>query len=164
MSDPATTERSYFSAGTRIEGTLELDGEIKLQGQIKGKVTGTGVVTVGEQANLQADVSAPTILVLGLVRGELHATDRLELHKSAKVKGVIRAPRIRIDEGAIFEGECRMGPAEGAFAKSEAPKFEDKRPPLSAASPSTPGASTSQPQPLKSVVGGAPAPSVAVKS
>ncbi len=157
MSDPATTERTYFSAGTRIEGTLELDGEVKLQGQIKGKVTGTGVVTIGEQATLQADVSAPAILVLGVVRGELHATDRLELHKTAKVKGVIRAPRIRIDEGAIFEGECRMGPGEGAAsaAKPEPPRID--RPALAPASPPPP-------QPLKSVSAAAPVSSVAAKS
>ena len=38
MSEPLSTERTFFSAGTRIEGTLELDGEVNLQGQIKGKV------------------------------------------------------------------------------------------------------------------------------
>jgi len=45
MSEPLSTDRTFFSAGTHIEGTLELDGEVKLEGHIKGKVTGTGVVT-----------------------------------------------------------------------------------------------------------------------
>jgi cytoskeletal protein CcmA (bactofilin family) len=107
-----STERTYFNAGTRIEGTLELDGEVKLEGQIKGKVSGTGVVVIGEQANVQADVFAPSVIVHGVVRGQIQASDRLELHRTAKVKGVIQAARIRIDEGAAFEGECRMGKAD----------------------------------------------------
>ena len=139
MSEPLSTERTFFSAGTRIEGTLELDGEVKLEGQIKGKVSGTGVVIVGEHANLEADVFAPSIIVHGVVRGEVHATDRLELHRTARVKGMIRAARIRIDEGAAFEGECRMTTKEGTG------KPEEKRsapltltPQASSASPPTP--------------------------
>src|SRR6185436_13931086 len=130
MSEPLSTDRTFFSAGTRIEGTLELDGEVKLEGHIKGKVTGTGVVTVGEQANLQADVIAPIVIVHGIVRGEMQATDRLELHRTAKVKGSIRAARIRIDEGAVFEGECRMTPKDAPAVKAEMPKPEEKRAPL----------------------------------
>lgn len=126
MSEPLSTDRTFFSAGTRIEGTLELDGEVKLEGQVKGKVTGTGVVIIGEQANLQADVLAPTIIVHGVVRGELHATEKLEMHRTAKVKGLIRAGRIRIDEGAVFEGECKMNPKDAP--KAEPVRVEEKRP------------------------------------
>ena len=120
MSEPLSTERTFFNAGTRIEGTLELDGEVKLEGHIKGKVTGTGVMIIGERADLQADVFAPSIVVHGMVRGEIHASDRLELHRTAQVKGMIQAARIRIDEGAAFEGECRMAGKDGA-------KSDDKR-------------------------------------
>jgi cytoskeletal protein CcmA (bactofilin family) len=136
MSEPLSTERTFFSKGTRIEGTLELEGEVKLEGQIKGKITGTGVVTVGEHANLQADLTAPTIIIHGAVQGQVHATDRLELHRTAKVKGMLQATRIRIDDGAIFEGECRMGapatvkaePPRVEPARVEPPKPEEKRP------------------------------------
>jgi cytoskeletal protein CcmA (bactofilin family) len=126
MSDLRSNERSFFSAGTRIEGNLEIDGEVKLQGQVSGKVVGTGLVTVGEQATVRANLYAPTIVVQGVVRGEVHASERLELHRTARVQGVIKAPRIRIDEGALFEGECRMAPPEGA--KVEPAKLEERRP------------------------------------
>ncbi len=150
MSEPLSTDRTFFSAGTRIEGTLELDGEVKLEGHVKGKVTGTGVVIIGEQANLQADVLAPTIVIHGVVRGELHATEKLELHRTAKVKGLIRAGRIRIDEGAVFEGECRMSTKESA--KAEAPKAEEKRP------SSSPGVISTPPTPPAAAVEAKPAP------
>jgi cytoskeletal protein CcmA (bactofilin family) len=125
MTEPVSNDRTFFSAGSRIEGTLELEGEVKLDGQISGKVAGTGVIVIGEHANLQADVSAPMIVVHGVVRGELRATDRLELHRTAKVKGVISAPRLRVDEGAVFEGECKMAIKDAA--KVDAPRAEEKR-------------------------------------
>ena len=148
MAEPTTSgERTFFSAGTRIEGTLELEGEVKLEGQIKGKITGTGVVTVGDKANVQADIKAPAVVIHGVVRGEVHATERLELHRTAKIAGVLRAPRIRIDEGAIFEGECRMGPSQGAEAT-------DKRPPVTLA-PSPAPVATPQTAAAPSALGSA---------
>lgn len=134
MSEGKFAEKSFFSPGTRIEGTLEIEGEIKLQGQISGKVTGTGVVTVGEQANVRADVHGAAVIVKGVVRGEIHARDRLELHSTAQVRGLLKAPRVRIDEGALFEGECRMAAPEAP--KSEPAKLEERRQALSQA-PST---------------------------
>ncbi|MGH7805093.1 MAG: bactofilin family protein, partial [Candidatus Binatia bacterium] len=104
MAEIVSSDRSFFGPGSKIEGNLEIDGDVRLQGVIQGKVTGSGTVTVGDQATIQANVFAPTVIVQGLVRGEIHARDRLELHKSAKVYGVLRAARIRIDEGAQFEG------------------------------------------------------------
>jgi cytoskeletal protein CcmA (bactofilin family) len=141
MSEPLSTERTFFSAGTRIEGTLELDGEVKLEGHIKGKVSGTGVIIVGERADLQADIFAPTIVVHGMVRGQVHASDRLELHRTAQVKGMIQAARIRIDEGAAFEGECRM-------TSKDAVKTDDKRPaPVTRTASSTTATTSSVPPP-----------------
>jgi cytoskeletal protein CcmA (bactofilin family) len=125
MIELKSNERSFFSAGTKIDGDIEMEGEVKLEGQISGKIAGTGPVTVGEQANVRANVYAPVIVVEGIVRGELHARDRLELHRTARVHGMIKAPRIRIDEGAVFEGECHMAPAEAA--RAEPPKLDERR-------------------------------------
>lgn len=107
-------DHSFFNPGTRIEGDLEIQGDVRLDGQIEGKVIGTATVTVSEKATVKANIHAPTVVVDGSVRGELHARDRLELHRTAKVTGALRAPRLRIDEGALFEGECRMAPSETA--------------------------------------------------
>ncbi len=135
MSEPLSTERTFFSAGTRIEGTLELDGEVKLEGHIKGKVSGTGVIIIGERADLQADIFAPSIVVHGMVRGQINASDRLELHRTAQVKGMIQAARIRIDEGAAFEGECRMTSKEAAKSDDKRPAPVTRPPPATASAP-----------------------------
>lgn len=131
MAEFVASDRSFFGPGSRIEGNLEVEGEVRLQGTIQGKVTGSGVVTVGEQATIQANVFAPTVIVQGSVRGEIHARDRLELHKTAKVQGLIKSSRIRIDEGAQFEGECKMAPSTAAEpakpAAQNPPRLDEKR-------------------------------------
>ena len=148
MAEFVGSDRSFFGPGSRIEGNLEVEGEVRLQGSIQGKVTGSGIVTIGEQATLQANVFAPTVIVQGTVRGEIHARDRLELHKSAKVQGLIRASRLRIDDGAQFEGECKMAPAaEPAKAVPQPPRLDEKRiQTMSATGPAT-GTGGSAPKP-----------------
>lgn len=125
MSELRPAERSFFSPGTRIDAAIDVEGEIKLQGQISGKVSATGLLTVGEQADVRANLSAPVVVVQGVVRGEIHARERLELHRTARVHGLIRAPRIRIDDGALFEGECKMASAEPA--RAEPTKLDERR-------------------------------------
>lgn len=148
MAEFVGSDRSFFGPGSRIEGNLEVEGEVRLQGSIQGKVTGSGVVTIGEQATLQANVFAPTVIVQGTVRGEIHARDRLELHKSAKVQGLIRSSRLRIDDGAQFEGECKMAPAaEPAKVAPQPPRLDEKRmQTISATGPAT-GTGGSAPKP-----------------
>lgn len=145
MSELRPAERSFFSPGTRIDAAIEVEGEIKLQGQISGKVAATGLLTVGEQADVKANLSAPMIVVQGVVRGEIHARERLELHRTARVQGLIRAPRVRIDEGALFEGECKMAPAEPA--RTEPTKLDERRP--AAPPPASAAAPAATPQPGK---------------
>jgi cytoskeletal protein CcmA (bactofilin family) len=145
MSEPLSTERTFFNAGTHIEGTLELDGEVKLEGHIKGKVSGNGLIIIGERADLQADIFATAIVVHGKVRGQIHASDRLELHRTAQVKGMIQAARIRIDEGAAFEGECRM-------TAKDAAKNDEKRPAPVTRTPTTTASPATTPIPPKTAL------------
>jgi cytoskeletal protein CcmA (bactofilin family) len=158
MAEIVPSDRSFFGPGSKIEGNLEIDGDVRLQGVIQGKVSGSGTVTIGDQATVQANVFAPTVIVQGLVRGEIHARDRLELHKSAKVYGVLRAARIRIDEGAQFEGECKMAPAAAAPAAEgpktipagTPPRIQPLTPPSSQVSSAPPAAPVAPPTPIKS--------------
>lgn len=144
MSEPRSNERSFFSPGTRIEGELEIQGEVTLQGEIRGKVVGTGLVTIGEQAAVEADVFAPAVVVEGTLRGEIRAGERLELRRTARVRGSIRAPRLRIEEGALFEGECRMSPPEAE--RSEGLFSAEKRPAGPDAAPTTRASATNAAQ------------------
>jgi cytoskeletal protein CcmA (bactofilin family) len=81
---------------------------------IDGRVEGTIEVrdhdlTIGPDANIQANISARVVTVLGLVHGTIAATSKVEIHDSGTVNGDITAPRLVIAEGAQFQGRADTG-------------------------------------------------------
>ena len=100
----------YLDLGTKISGKLHFDGPARIDGTIDGEVDGKEI-TVGESAVVTAQIRADSIVVCGKVKGEIIATQKIEIHPTAKIIGNITAPKLIIHEGAIFEGQCSMGHA-----------------------------------------------------
>ena len=92
-----------------FEGTLHLDGY--LAGVVRSQ---TGTLIISETAELQANIFVATAVVDGLVRGDIRATERVELGSKARVTGNIETPALTIQPGAMFEGQCHsLPPREG---------------------------------------------------
>jgi cytoskeletal protein CcmA (bactofilin family) len=87
----------------RFEGTLQVDCYIT--GLVRS-YTGTLVVT--ESGEVNTDLLVPVAIIDGLVRGDIKATERVEMGSSAKVIGNIETPSLRIEPGAFFEGHCHF--------------------------------------------------------
>jgi cytoskeletal protein CcmA (bactofilin family) len=98
----------YLDHGTKISGKLRFDGPARIDGTIDGEVDGKEI-TIGESAVVTAQIRADSIVVCGKVKGEIIATQKIEIHPTAKIVGNITAPKLIIHEGAIFEGQCSMG-------------------------------------------------------
>ncbi len=90
-----------------FQGTLRSKGSIRIDGKIEGGVSAEGII-LGENAEVQGDISARTVVVGGKVTGNIHATESLELLAKSQVFGDLHAPQLVIAEGAIFEGSCLM--------------------------------------------------------
>jgi cytoskeletal protein CcmA (bactofilin family) len=87
---------------------------VRVDGKIEGKISTKGYLGVSQGGKLQADVDAGNIIVEGQVTGNLNASDRVELRKTARLKGDIRANKLLVAEGAAFTGQCQVGPDTGA--------------------------------------------------
>ncbi len=74
----------------------------------KGEISTKGTLIVGETANIEAEIHASHIIISGEVRGSIVAENKIEAHAPGKIIGNIQAPTITIDEGVVFEGNCRM--------------------------------------------------------
>jgi cytoskeletal protein CcmA (bactofilin family) len=98
----------YLDHGTKISGKLRFDGPARIDGTIDGEVDGKEI-TIGESAVVTAQIRADSIVVCGKVKGEITATQKIEIHPTAKIVGNITTPKLIIHEGAIFEGQCSMG-------------------------------------------------------
>jgi cytoskeletal protein CcmA (bactofilin family) len=108
---PAGGDRTIASAhldrGTKITGQLRFDGPARIDGHVDGEIDAKEI-TVGESAVVSAQVRAESVVVCGTVKGEITASQRTEIHSTAKVTGNIAAPKLIVQDGAIFEGKCSM--------------------------------------------------------
>ena len=99
---------AFLGKDTEFEGKLSFSGAVRIDGSFKGEILTEGTLVVGETANLEADVQVSHIIVSGEVQGNIVAENRIEVHAPGKIVGNIEAPIITIDEGVVFEGNCRM--------------------------------------------------------
>jgi cytoskeletal protein CcmA (bactofilin family) len=98
--------------GSRIKGDLFVDGGVRIDGEMEGKVESTGFVTIGVSGVANADVKADECLVSGKVVGNITVSDGLELDSTANLSGNIVAKVIKIHTGAIFNGVSQMTSGE----------------------------------------------------
>ncbi|MGD0891268.1 MAG: polymer-forming cytoskeletal protein [Terracidiphilus sp.] len=109
----------------RIGKSVIISGEVKgsedliVDGRIEGTVTLTeSRLTIGPNANVQADLAARDVLILGQVQGNIVATGRVELRAGCSVMGDIRALRLAVEDNAVFRGKVDL--TQGATRAPEA--------------------------------------------
>ena len=107
--------QTFLGPQTTLEGTLTFKGTIRLDGHFTGTIESQeGTMIVGKKAVINANISVHTATVSGEVRGNIRASDRIELHQPARVFGDLSAPVVLIDEGVVFDGKCTATPGSGA--------------------------------------------------
>ncbi|OQY59953.1 MAG: hypothetical protein B6245_03915 [Desulfobacteraceae bacterium 4572_88] len=100
---------TFLGYGSSIEGTLDFQGTIRLDGNVKGKITSSGgTVIVGEKAVINAEIIVDGAIIMGEVNGTIDAKERIEVYPPGRVVGDIQSPIISIDPGAVFNGNCGM--------------------------------------------------------
>jgi cytoskeletal protein CcmA (bactofilin family) len=117
MSDKQQTNGtlSLVGAGTTIEGKVKTDGSMRIDGRVVGDVTAKANVTIGGTGVVEGTVSAANIALAGRVQGTLIASEKLVLENKSVMRGDIRAAKLVVDEGAVFDGQCAMSsPAPAA--------------------------------------------------
>ncbi len=101
--------QTFLGPETTLEGKLAFEGTVRLDGHFTGTIESKdGIMTVGEQAVINADILVHTATVSGEVSGNIRATDSIQLHPPARVYGDLRAPVVVIDAGVVFHGNCTM--------------------------------------------------------
>ena len=96
---------SHISKGLCFVGEFSGSDPLFIDGKIEGRVNlPGGRVTVGHNGRVEADIQAREIVVLGKVRGNLSAADRVDIRANGAVSGDIVAPSVSIEDGAFFKG------------------------------------------------------------
>jgi cytoskeletal protein CcmA (bactofilin family) len=123
-------EVTVVGKGARIEGNLISAGSLRIDGQIKGKITAEGDVTLSPQSEVEADIKAANVTVGGAFKGNIAAANKAELARGGQVSGNVTCKILVVAEGATFTGQSIMdGRQPGAAAESsstEAPASGSK--------------------------------------
>ena len=100
---------TLIGAGTRINGDVEFSGGLHLDGYINGNVSGDQnagtILSVSEQGGIEGSVKAPTVILNGIVKGDIDTTLRVELGEKARVLGNVRYSAIETAVGAQINGK-----------------------------------------------------------
>jgi cytoskeletal protein CcmA (bactofilin family) len=106
LNGPAET---VVGPSVKIQGDLNSEGNIKIEGQVTGKVRTSQSVFVIPGAIIAADVLAGNAIIGGEIQGNLKIAGHLILQSTAKVLGDISCQILRMEDGAQFSGKCVMG-------------------------------------------------------
>ncbi len=117
MSNEGSPE-TIVGASLTVEGVLNSGGDLRVDGKVKGSIITEGTVTVGDQANIEADITAANTVIAGNVKGNLIIGGRTTLKKSATLVGNISTDEIEIEAGAKFNGKCKSGSSKNSATDS----------------------------------------------
>jgi cytoskeletal protein CcmA (bactofilin family) len=112
--DPSTT---VVSRDTTWKGEMSSEGSVHIHGRFDGAVKAVMSIFVAEGAEVDATLTAETIIVAGVSRGTVRARGKFEVLPSGRVAGDIHAPTLVVHEGAIMTGQLRMSGDEPTDAK-----------------------------------------------
>ena len=116
--DNSADSISLLSKNVRIEGEIEGPENLHVEGYLKGSVTLSGDIFIGNTGIVEADVEAKNIVIQGKVTGNVKANHQLEIHPTGKLIGDCTAASIDIKEGAVFEGRSNMIKSPGTATRT----------------------------------------------
>ena len=99
---------SVVSAGSAWEGTLKLEGSVRVEGQLSGEIEARDTVYVAESALVDARIHASFVVIAGTFQGQVHCSERLELMPTSRITGDLTTKALMIHEGAFIDGQIHM--------------------------------------------------------
>lgn len=109
--DPYGKVRSALGPGTIIQGKLSFDTIVSIDGKLGGEIFSSKALLVGKSGIVDATIDVQVLVVKGVVRGTIRASERIELREGGQIFGEVITPILVMDEGCQFNGTCTMGEA-----------------------------------------------------
>jgi len=110
LSDGSTFINTLIGLGSSVKGEIAVHGFFRVDGDLQGSVTTEGRILVSPSGRVKGTLTGRDIVVGGVVKGDLYASERITLLASALVVGNVYAPRVQMDRGVLLEGYCCSTP------------------------------------------------------
>lgn len=99
---------SIVGPGTMFRGHVELNGLLRIDGDFSGSIKTDGRVIIGQRGRADCAIEAGSVVIGGLFRGEILASEKIVLLSSSIVVGRVSAPRLVVESGVRFSGTCQI--------------------------------------------------------
>jgi cytoskeletal protein CcmA (bactofilin family) len=93
---------------TEFNGIMRFKDSLKIDGNFTGEIVSAGFLYIEQGATITANIRVGSVVVGGTVKGNIEATEKLEMLSTGKVYGNIRTGKLKIADGVVFEGKCEM--------------------------------------------------------
>ncbi len=116
-----TAKVALIGEGISISGDVKAETSLKVEGRIEGRsIQCSHDVEIAETGHVNASIMAKVVKVSGVVSGDIGGSEKVLVSRSGRVQGNIIAPRVQLEDGALFRGSIDMNPAKPAASEKPA--------------------------------------------
>ena len=108
ISDKPEDINAFVGKGVEFKGTISYSGTVRIDGYLDGEIHTDGMLLIGEDAVIQAKITAGTIVSKGKVTGEVVAKECIKLRAPAVMNGSVKTPVLSMEDGVLFNGALEM--------------------------------------------------------
>jgi cytoskeletal protein CcmA (bactofilin family) len=105
---------SVIDQGCESQGRLAFIGTVAMKGKFRGELFSADTLLLGKEGEVEAEVQVAVGIISGQVKGNITGRERIELKRTARIFGNIVTPVLVLEEGAVFDGQCKTSRQEGA--------------------------------------------------
>ena len=99
---------TILSKDIEFSGTLQFEKPFLIRGKVSGEINASSLLVIDEEAVVNANISASKVVIRGQVKGDVTATEKVEVTVTGKLIGNVTAPEIFMETGCVFNGRCSM--------------------------------------------------------
>lgn len=119
-SSASPPQKTLVAAGSKIEGKISGSSQVLVEGIVEGEVVLENELVIGDKGRVVGDVEARSVRISGTLKGNVSASEKVELMPSGAIEGDVVAPRVAIAEGGFCKGKIEMNPSQAKPKQSAA--------------------------------------------
>ncbi len=128
---PSADAAAVIGKSVQVRGEVKGNEDLLVEGLVEGTIALTDSrLSIGPKARVQANVTARDVLVQGALKGDIHATGRVDLRAGSNMTGDIHAARLSIEENAMFSGKVELNSTGAPADRGAQPAASSAKPAL----------------------------------
>ena len=116
--------QTVVSKDATFEGKIVSKDAVRIDGRLVGEVKSDSVIELGESGSVEGNITAAHVITAGHIKGGVNAREKVELRGKSRLDGDLVTTRLVIEDGAQFEGMCKMGGRPAEAVRGDAGRAE----------------------------------------